>query len=134
MTLMPDATTGALTRLAQGTLEAPARVELARRALGDPALARELKLALRLAAASGELARDWVAVASRAPAPTHAWWRPLAGVAARLAVVTAVLTVPRHTDMPGQPSQIVAGHVAPDRIGSGSFEADSLSGGGFEAD
>ncbi|MDX2219715.1 MAG: hypothetical protein SF172_11895 [Burkholderiales bacterium] len=126
-------TQDALVRLAQGTLEAAARVELARRALTDPALARELKLALRLSAASAELARDWVAVAARAPAPAHSWWRPLAGVAASLAIMAAVLALPRQPGLEPQHSPSVALQNVSDRIGGASFEADSLSGGGFEA-
>lgn len=126
-------TQDALVRLAQGSLEPAARLDLARRALTDPALALQLKLALRLSAPSAELARDWVAVAARVPAAAHGWWRPLAGVAASLAIVAAVLALPRQPGLEPQQIPSVAMQSAPDRIGVASFEADSLSGGGFEA-
>lgn len=123
----------ALLRLAQGTLEPSARLALAQRALTDPALAMDMKLAMRLSAASAELARDWVAVAARTPAPQAVWWRPLAGVAASLAIVAAVLALPRQPGLDPAHSPSVALQSQSDRIGGASFEADSLSGGGFEA-
>lgn len=136
MTQALDPNTVALTELAQGRLDMDARRELARRALRDPQLAAELKLALRLADGSAELARDWVNVSAQQSAPSHSWWRPLAGAAASLAVVALVLSVPRMHQVQNKPEVVaVQSHAAlPDRIGSGSFEAPELFGGSFEAD
>jgi hypothetical protein len=131
-----DQTTAALTELAQGTLDPAARRELARRALRDPQFAAELRLAMRLADGGAELARDWVAVAARPQAGAGEWWRPLAGVTASLAIIAAVLSMPR-MPMPDQDPAITMVHVQqslPDQIGSASFEAPELFGGSFEAD
>lgn len=126
-----------LGELAQGRLAPAARQALAQRALRDPALAARLKLALRLADASAELARDWVALAQR-PAVQSAgaqWWRPLAGVAASLAILAAVLALPR-APQGGATSPLVAELGArPDRIGQMSFEVGSeMFGGSFEGE
>ena len=137
MNLAIDPSTAALTELAQGTLAPDARRELARRALGDPQLAAELKLALRLADGGAEMARDWVAVAARAQHATRTqWWRPLAGVTASLAIIAAVLAMPRLPN-PGASSAMSVALISqplPDRIGNMSFEAPELFGGSFEAD
>ena len=129
-----DPTTAALTDLAKGTLAPDARRDLVQRALRDPQLAAELKLALRLADAGAEMARDWVAVAARpAGSPRTEWWRPLAGVSASLAIIAAVLAMPSHDESASL--QVVAvSQPQPDRIGSMSFEAPELFGGSFEAD
>lgn len=127
----------ALTALAQGNLAPEQRRLLAQRALRDPQFAAELKLALRLADSSGELARDWVAVAARAPAQAHGeWWRPFAGVAASLAIIAAVLSMPRNpqVDAPATVAMAQVQSTLPDRIGEASFEAPELFGGSFEAD
>lgn len=132
-----DPTTAALTELAQGTLAPDARRELALRALGDPQLAAELKLALRLADAGAEMARDWVAVAARPEATAHAqWWRPLAGVTASVAIIAAVMSMPRLPTSDSSTSMHVAGvgQSQSDQIGQMSFEAPELFGGSFEAD
>lgn len=132
-----DQTTAALTQLAQGTLDPAARRELALRALRDPQLAAELKLALRLADGGAEMARDWVAVAARPQAAgNREWWRPLAGVTASLAIIAAVLSMPRmpQSDQAAPESVAQMQQTLPDRIGSGSFEAPELFGGSFEAD
>lgn len=126
-----------LTQLAQGRLAPEERLALARRALTDPALAAEMKLALRLASGGAELARDWVALAQRpsVQAAAQPWWRPLAGVAASLAILAAVMAMPR-MPAPGDSSmQQMAQMPAPqtDRIGEMSFEAPELFGGSFEA-
>lgn len=136
MNMAFDPTTAALTELAQGKLAPEARRELALRALHDAQLAEQLKLALRLADASAELTRDWVAVAAAASPARGEWWRPLAGVAASLAIVAAVMSMPR---MPQADSADTAvAHLQqslPDRIGGASFEAPAdLFGGSFEAD
>ena len=134
---VPDPTTAALTDLAKGTLAPDARRDLVQRALRDPQLAAELKLALRLADAGAEMARDWVAVAARpAGSPRAEWWRPLAGVTASLAIIAAVLAMPRMPSHDESASMHVAGvsQPQPDRIGSMSFEAPELFGGSFEAD
>ena len=126
-----------LTQLAQGRLSPEERLALVRRASTDPALAAEMKLALRLQAGSAELARDWVALAQRpsVQAAAQPWWRPLAGVAASLAILAAVMAMPR-MPAPGDSSmQQVAQMPATqaDRIGEMSFEAPELFGGSFEA-
>lgn len=137
MNTASDQTTAALTALAQGTLDPAARRELALRALHDPQLAAELKLALRLADGGAQLARDWVAVAARPHAAANReWWRPLAGVTASLAIIAAVLSMPR-MPVPDQGSAASVAQVQqslPDQIGSASFEAPELFGGSFEAD
>lgn len=126
-----------LTQLAQGRLAPEERLALARRALTDPALAAEMKLALRLQAGSAELARDWVALAQRpsVQAAAQPWWRPLAGVAASLAILAAVMAMPRMPAPGDIGSQQMAQMPAPqsDRIGEMSFEAPELFGGSFEA-
>jgi NO-binding membrane sensor protein with MHYT domain len=131
-----DPTTAMLTDLAQGRLDAQTRRELARRALSDPQLAAELKLALRLAAGSAEMSRDWVGVAARAEQAQGSWWRPLVGAAASLAIVAAVLSMPRmhevQTTAPNVAMQALS--TLPDQIGAGSFEAPELFGGSFERD
>lgn len=125
-----------LSQLAQGRLAAEERLALAQRALADPALAADLKLALRLAEGSSELARDWVAQAqlASAQAARGEWWRPLAGVAASLAILAAVLALPRvpQTDSDAHLATLVV--PLPDRIGEMSFEASAgeLFGGSFE--
>ncbi len=132
-----DPTTAALIELAQGTMAPDARRELARRALLDPQLAAQLKLALRLADGGAELARDWVAVAARAPSATRSeWWRPLAGVTASLAIIAAVLSMPRlpNPDDTSALSVAAVNQPLPDHIGNLSFEAPELFGGSFEAD
>jgi len=131
-----DQTSAALTELAQGTLNPAGRLELARRALRDPALAAELKLAMRLADGGAELARDWVAVAARPLPGNSEWWRPLAGVTASLAIIAAVFSMPRIPQSDQNAAATVAHmqQALPDRIGSGSFEAPELFGGSFEAD
>lgn len=132
-----DPTTAALTALAQGTLAPAERRELARRALQDPQLAAELKLALRLAEAGAELTRDWVAVAARAERTSHTqWWRPLAGVTASVAIIAGVVSMPRlPTAEQGSPQAVAQlQQSVPDQIGSMSFEAPELFGGSFEAD
>lgn len=138
MTQNFDHQTRTLTELAAGRLDVDARRDLARRALHDPQLAAELKLALRLADGSAELARDWIsAAAAPAPAPIYHWWRPLAGAAASLAIVAAVLGVHRMNETQNSTEVVaVQGHTAlPDRIGAaGSFEATELFGGSFERD
>ena len=137
MNLAIDPSTAALTELAQGTLAPDARRELARHALRDPQLAAELKLALRLADGGAEMARDWVAVAARAQNATRTqWWRPLAGVTASLAIIAAVLAMPRLPNPDASLAMSVAevGQPLPDRIGNMSFEAPELFGGSFEAD
>jgi hypothetical protein len=126
-----------LTELAQGTLDPTARRELALRAPRDPQLAAELKLAMRLADGSAELARDWVAVAARADVAVGSeWWRPLAGVTASLAIIAAVLSMPRMpvSDHASSVSVTQMQQSLPDQIGSASFEAPELFGGSFEAD
>ncbi len=131
-----DQTTAALTELAQGTLDLAARRELALRALREPQLAAELKLALRLADGGAEMARDWVAIAARPQPAAREWWRPLAGVAASLAIIAAVLSMPR-MPTPDQGSAVTVAQFQqslPDQIGSASFEAPELFGGSFEAD
>jgi hypothetical protein len=131
-----DQTTAALAELAQGTLDPAVRRELALRALRDPQLAAELKLALRLADGGAEMARDWVAVAARPQAGAREWWRPLAGVTASLAIIAAVMSMPRMPMSDQDPAMTVV-HVQqslPDQIGSASFEAPELFGGSFEAD
>jgi hypothetical protein len=118
-------------------LDVDARRDLARRALRDPQLAAELKLALRLADGSAELARDWIGAAAPATAPVYHWWRPLAGAAASLAIVAAVLGVHRMNETQNSTDVVaVQAHTAqPDRIGAaGSFEATELFGGSFERD
>ncbi len=126
-----------LTQLAQGRLAPEERLALARRALTDPALAAEMKLALRLASGAAELARDWVALAQRpsVQAAAQPWWRPLAGVAASLAILAAVMAMPRMPAPGDIGSQQMAQMPAPqtDRIGEMSFEAPELFGGSFEA-
>ena len=137
MNLAIDSSTAALTELAQGSLAPDARRELARRALRDPQLAAELKLALRLADGGAELARDWVAVAARAQSARRSeWWRPLAGVTASLAIIAAVLAMPRlpSPDVSSAMSVAAVSQPLPDRIGNMSFEAPELFGGSFEAD
>ena len=132
-----DSSTAALTELAQGSLAPDARRELARRALRDPQLAADLKLALRLADGGAELARDWVAVAARAQSARRSeWWRPLAGVTASLAIIAAVLAMPRlpSPDVSSAMSVAAVSQPLPDRIGNMSFEAPELFGGSFEAD
>lgn len=127
----------ALTELARGSLAPAQRRQLAQRALRDPQFAAELKLALRLADGSGELARDWVAVAARASAPSNReWWRPFAGVTASLAIIAAVLSMPRNPQVDAPATVAIAQLPAslPDRIGQASFEAPELFGGSFEAD
>lgn len=126
-----------LTQLAQGRLPPDERLALVRRALTDPALAADMKLAMRLADGGAELARDWVALAQRpsVQAAAQPWWRPLAGVAASLAILAAVMAMPR-MPAPGdtqaqQMAQMPASHS--DRIGEMSFEAPELFGGSFEA-
>jgi len=131
-----DPITLALTELAQGKLDPQARRALAQRALHDSQLASEMKLAMRLADGGAQLACDWVQVAARAPQSQHVWWRPLAGVTASLAIVAAVLTMPRTAQIDSIQSVSVA-HLqqsVPDQIGSGSFEAPELFGGSFETD
>jgi hypothetical protein len=125
-----------LTELAQGTLDPAARRELALRALRDPQLAAELKLALRLSDGGAEMARDWVAVAARPHPAAREWWRPLAGVTASLAIIAAVLSMPRMPTSIQVPAESVAQvqQSLPDQIGSASFEAPELFGGSFEAD
>ncbi|MCE7930952.1 MAG: hypothetical protein DYH17_06220, partial [Xanthomonadales bacterium PRO6] len=61
------------------------------------------------------------------------WWRPLAGVAASLAILAAVLAMPRAPQ--DGPTPLVADlGERPDRIGQMSFEVGSdLFGGSFEA-
>lgn len=129
--------TEALTQLALGTLPMDARRELVRQALTDPKLARDLKLALRLADESASLTRDWVRVAAQSNQEIGASWRrPLAGMAASLAVAAAVMLVPWQSNTP--PSMTTAAvseeMSLPDRIGGGSFEAapDSIGSGSFE--
>ena len=137
MNLAIDSSTAALTELAQGSLAPDARRELARRALRDPQLAADLKLALRLADGGAELARDWVAVAARAQSARRSeWWRPLAGVTASLAIIAAVLAMPRlpSPDVSSAMSVAAVSQPLPDRIGNMSFEAPELFGGSFEAD
>mgnify|MGYP006872457425 CR=1 FL=1 len=132
-----DPNTIALIDLAQGKLDPQARRALAQRAVHDPHLAAQMKLAMRLADGGAQVACDWVQVAARAPAPAaHAWWRPLAGVTASLAVVAAVLTMPRTAQIDSTPSESVAQmqQSLPDQIGAGSFEAPELFGGSFETD
>lgn len=135
MTLATDSTTAMLTELAQGKLAPAARRELAQRALRDPQLAAEMKLAMRLGDGSAELARDWVAIAARPVASHGQWWRPLAGAAASLAVVAAVLFMPRTTpvDHAAPVTVTQVSQQLPDQIGSGSFESPELFGGSFEA-
>ena len=132
-----DPTTAALIELAQGTMAPDARRELARRALRDPQLAAQLKLALRLADGGAELARDWVAVAARAPSATRSeGGRPPAGVTASLAIIAAVLSMPRlpNPDDTSALSVAAVNQPLPDHIGNLSFEAPELFGGSFEAD
>ena len=87
-----DPNTIALIDLAQGKLDPQARRALAQRAMHDPHLAAQMKLAMRLADGGAQMACDWVQVAARAPAAAAStWWRPLAGVTASLAIVAAVL-------------------------------------------
>lgn len=132
-----DPTNALLTELAEGRLAPAARRELAQRALRDPQLASGLKLALRLADGGAEMARDWVAIAARPASPARAeWWRPLAGVSASLAIIAAVLAMPRLPSNDESASMHVAGvsQPLPDRIGNMSFEAPELFGGSFEAD
>lgn len=126
--------TQALSDLAQGRLAPQARRELVARALRDPALAGQLKLALRLADASAELTRDWVAVAARETATASPqWWRPLAGVATSIAILAAVLALPR-APRPDSAPVMASSTALPDRIGEMSFENGSeLFGGSFEA-
>ncbi len=129
--------TRTLTELAAGRLDVDARRDLARRALRDPQLAAELKLALRLADDSAELARDWISAAAPAAAPAHHWWRPLAGAVASLAVVAAVFGVHRMNETRSPPEIVAVQEHSnlPDRIGTaGSFEAPELFGGSFERD
>ncbi len=137
MNLATDSSTAALTELAQVTLAPDARRELTRRALRDPQLAAQLKLALRLADGGAEMARDWVAVAARTHSAARSeWWRPLAGVTASLAIIAAVLTLPRLSNPDASSAMNVAAvsQPLPDRIGNMSFEAPELFGGSFEAD
>lgn len=132
-----DPTNALLTDLAQGRLAPAARRELAQRALRDPQLAADLKLALRLADGGAEMARDWVAVAARSQASTRSeWWRPLAGVTASLAIIAAVMAMPRLSTTDETTAMYVASVSQPqtDRIGNMSFEAPELFGGSFEAD
>lgn len=134
MTPILDDETQALTHLAEGRLGADARRDLVRRTLRDPQLAAHMKLALRLADGSAEITRDWIRSAAPTVAPAYSWWRPLAGVAASLAVVAMVLSVPRMSQV--QPAADVvavqAPSALPDQIGSASFEAPELFGGSFE--
>ena len=134
-----SADTEDLTRLAIGTLDPGGRSRLAARALVDAAFARELKLALRLADESAALTRAWVQVAARAPAAHGAGWRrPLAGIAASLAVATAVMVAPRQSQVPNAAVPAVAMQSLPtlaDGLTSGSFEAgssDSIGNASFE--
>lgn len=132
-----DSTNAQLTELAEGRLAPAARRELAQRALRDPQLAAGLKLALRLADGGAELARDWVAVAARPEATVRSeWWRPLAGVTASLAIIAAVMAMPRLPNHDESSAMQVAAvnQPLPDRIGNMSFEAPELFGGSFEAD
>lgn len=126
-----------LTQLAQGRLSPDERRVLARRALTEPALAAEMRLALRLQAGSAELARDWVALAQRPAVQAQAqpWWRPLAGVAASVAILAAVMAMPRMPAQGDLEAQQMAQMPATqsDRIGEMSFEAPELFGGSFEA-
>jgi len=133
-----DQNRAALIELAEGRLAPAQRRELVLRALRDPQLAVDMQLALRLADGGAELARDWIALATRpAAAERSEWWRPLAGVTASLAIIAAVMTMPRlpQTD-PGVASSVAQMQQSlPDRIGAASFEASSdLFGGSFEAD
>jgi|CXWL01.1.fsa_nt_gi hypothetical protein len=134
-----SADTEDLTRLALGTLDPGGRARLTQRALVDAAFARELKLALRLADESAALTRAWVQVAAQAPAAHLAGWRrPLAGVAASLAIAAAVMMVPRQSQMPSVAAPTVAMQDVsglPDSLSAGSFEAaesDSIGNGSFE--
>jgi hypothetical protein len=125
-----------LVELAEGRLAPEARRELALRALRDPRLAVALKLALRLADGGAETARDWVAIAARPVVDERReWWRPLAGVTASLAIIAAVLAMPRLPQDEQGAVVVVAQQSLPDRIGAASFEAPAeLFGGSFEAD
>ena len=137
MTQTFERQTRTLTELAAGRLDVDARRDLARRALRDPQLAAELKLALRLADGSAEVARDWVSAATPASAPAHQWWRPLAGAAASLAIVAAVFGVHQTTEIRNSTDVVAvqAPKALPDRIGAaGSFETTELFGGSFERD
>lgn len=137
MNPVTDPTNAMLTELAEGRLAPDARRELAQRALRDPQLAAGLKLAMRLADGGAEFARDWVAVAARSDASARSeWWRPLAGVSASLAIIAAVLAMPRlPTHEESSAMQVAAvSQPLPDRIGNMSFEAPELFGGSFEAD
>jgi len=129
--------TQSLTQLSLGRLPLEQRRELALRALNDPQLARELKLALRLADESANLTRDWVRVAAQSTEVHVGWRRPLAGMVASLAVAAAVMLVPWQSNAPPlSPTVAVNDRVAalPDHIGGGSFEAsaDSIGSGSFE--
>ncbi len=134
--------TNALTQLALGTLPLEQRRALVQQGLKDPQLARELKLALRLADESADLTRDWVRVASQSSQDAAVGWRrPLAGMVASLAVAAAVMLVPWQSNTPPSittvalSEQMPAMPALPDRIGNGSFEAasvDSIGSGSFE--
>ena len=132
-----SADTASLTELALGTLSMDGRRELARRALCDPALARELKFALRLADESAALTRDWVRVAAKSAVSEPGWRRPLAGMVASLAIAAAVMLVPWHgVAPPSAPTVAVSDMrgVLPDSLSAGSFEAsgDNIGSGSFE--
>jgi len=129
--------TQSLTQLSLGRLPLEQRRELALRALNDPQLARELKLALRLADESANLTRDWVRVAAKSTEVHASWRRPLAGMVASVAVAAAVMLVPWQSSAPpSSPTVAVNDRIAdlPDHIGGGSFEAsaDSIGSGSFE--
>lgn len=126
-----------LTRLGLGTLDLGGRARLTQRSLVDPAFARELKLALRLADESAAMTRAWVQVAGQA-AHVAGWRRPLAGITASLAIAAAAMLAPWQSQVPNTQAPTVAvqsARMLPDSLASGSFEvgsSDSIGNASFE--
>jgi hypothetical protein len=138
----------ALIQLAAGALSLQARAELAARALKDPALVRELKLAMRLAQPAARLASEMVLVseehlALRRPFLFGQRLKLTTGLAAGFAMIALISFAPRHAGRVDEAPKVALAHMSdtfgPDTFGSGGgFEggpavADKFSG-GFEAD
>lgn len=123
-----------LLALAEGRLDPSERAALVQAVLQDPAKAREVKLALRLAEPAQSLATSWVSAANQ---PEKAPWfasftRPAwgFGLAAALVLGVSSLTTPGIQHSTPQPGALAQN----DRFSSGSFEGsdDSFMTGGFE--
>lgn len=130
--------TQSLLALAEGRMPEAQRRALVARAARDPALAQEIKMALRLADASAEFSCNWVATAARAPVPARStWWRPALALAAGLGVVVVLTQSPRELrESNGSANEhSIATKVdeRPDHLSAPSFESSTLFGGSFEA-